>query len=64
MHWRLVQVPDDRALESDLDAQELTGLSVLCNGAVGEPTDQSNVYYRAWVKLWPEMRVAIDEVNS
>ena len=51
MRWRLVEIPDDQSVPSDLTDAELIGVSIMMRENCGEPFDDHNVYWRAWSKL-------------
>lgn len=58
MKWRLVQVEEQDAIESDLDSSELIGISVvLARHSDGD----GNCYDRAWEKIQPQVTLAIKE---
>ncbi|QLI49464.1 hypothetical protein vBPaeMUSP18_09 [Pseudomonas phage vB_PaeM_USP_18] len=60
MAWRLIEVPDGES-EGDLTSGELVGVSILLAQGMGEPANELNVYYRAWLKLQPQVRAAMDD---
>ena len=51
MAWRIVEVSDDEAVETDLTNSELIGASILLNQLCGFPRNDLNVYWRAGTKL-------------
>ena len=61
MAWRIIEVSDDEAMETDLTDSELIGVSVLLTHQCGEPRDvRLNVYWRAREKIHPQVEIAID----
>lgn len=60
MAWRIIEVPDSEAKESDLDNTELIGVSILLREYSGEPRDpQVNIYWRAYQKIQPQVEAAL-----
>lgn len=60
MAWRLIEVPDGESAD-DLTGAELVAVSIMLAQGMGEPHSDLNVYYRAWLKLQPQVSQAIDE---
>ncbi len=56
--WRLVETTEE-GLESDLNDSELVGISVMLTSNMGEPHGEYNVYYRARMKIQPQVRIAL-----
>lgn len=59
MPWRLVEVPEDNAVESDLTDSELIVVSIIL-AQYSEPDD---VYRRAWQKIQAQTDKAISAEN-
>lgn len=74
MPWKLIEIDDDGEIveqdqseyleEEPLDDTELVGLMVLVRDHMGEPSNDSNIYFRAMRKLWPATRKATLRQNS
>ena len=60
MYWRIVEVPEGEEIDSDLTGSELIGISVILANYAGDPSDDYNVYFRAWRKIQPQVKQAID----
>ena len=58
--WRIVETTDERK-ESDLTSSELVGISVMLTSYMGEPHGEYNVYYRARMKIQPQVREALND---
>lgn len=58
MAWRIVEVSDDEAVETDLTNSELIGASILLTQLCGFPRNDLNVYWRASTKLLASAREA------
>lgn len=62
--WRIVEVPEELALETDLTDSELIGVSILLTHQSGEPRDEMNVYWRARQRIQYAVGVAIERANE
>lgn len=60
MAWRIVEVADSEATEADLTDSELVGVSILLTHYSGLPRSDMNVYWRAKVKIRPQVAIALD----
>ena len=60
MAWRLIEVSEDVAQETDLSDGELLGISILLTHESGEPRDERNVYWRARQKIQPQVTAALE----
>lgn len=61
MAWRVIYISDESEQEDDLTDSELLGLSIL---AAQHAADKTDVYYRAWSKIQPQVNQAIDAEND
>ena len=65
MAWRISEIPDSEAKESDIDNSELIGISILLREYSGEPRDpEKNVYWRAYEKIQPQVEAAVAAVKK
>lgn len=58
MAWRLIEVPDGESA-NDITNSELIGVSIMLAQGMGEPLNDINVYYRAWLKMQPQVQDAL-----
>jgi hypothetical protein len=49
--WRIIEVDEGEATDSDLTDSELVGISVALLAVAGRSANGNSVYQRAWVKL-------------
>ena len=61
MAWRIVEVPEEEATETDLTDSELVGVSILLTHKCGGPRDDMNVYWRARQKMQPQVEIALEK---
>lgn len=60
--WKIV--PADPSDTGALTDSELIGISIIVGHNAGEPHDDVNVYWRARMKIQPQVRIALDEGES
>lgn len=58
MKWRIIEVSDEEATDDDLNSSELVSLSIAVLN-IARKTKYDN-YYSAWLKLRPQVKVALD----
>lgn len=56
--WRIIEIPDEEASETDLSDGELIGISISLRYLSEEP-DDFDVYWRARRKIQPQVEVAL-----
>lgn len=60
MAWRLVEIPENETLDSDLTNSELVGVSVMLAHGVRTLEDFECGYGRAYLKIQPQVQKALD----
>jgi hypothetical protein len=51
--WRIIEVDETEATDSDLTDSELVGISVALLAVAGRSANGNSVYQRVWAKLEP-----------